>query len=172
MNKHDSQIHLPRFALVCDRRSKKADMVRVEASNSLPSFIECLPEGWGLNWKIIIRGKLNDERFDVNLQNVIEGPSDDEDTPLHISVRPGCEEIVCNAYEGGYGWGPEERQLGCAIETEANFEVEITVKPNAFGIWINGSHHADFTHRQPWEALRYVAVVGNVELEYLSAEQI
>uniref|UniRef100_A0A182UKH7 Galectin n=1 Tax=Anopheles melas TaxID=34690 RepID=A0A182UKH7_9DIPT len=78
-----------------------------------------------------------------------------DDTALHISIRPRDGVIIRNSIQFR-NWGIEERFGGCPVQKKSYFDVTITVKPDSYGIAVNGAHYCDFNHRMPF----------NINLQY------
>ncbi|EGK97239.1 AGAP013132-PA [Anopheles gambiae str. PEST] len=96
-------------------------------------------------------------RFNINLQ---VGPNVDprDNSALHISIRPREGLIVRNTYQF-QSWGVEERFGGCPVQKRSYFDVSITVKPDSYGIAVNGCHFCDFNHRMPYASVRFIHTV-------------
>ncbi|XP_058459071.1 32 kDa beta-galactoside-binding lectin-like [Malaya genurostris] len=143
-------------------------MAQLPVYNPPSPFLGFLPAGLGLYRKVIIRGKMKEDQFNINFQS---GPNVDprDDCPLHISIRPRDKLIVRNTYQFR-SWGIEERHGGCPIQKKGYFDVQVTVKPDAYSIAINGCQYADFAHRQPYASVRFIHISEGAQIDAMITE--
>uniref|UniRef100_A0A182JZW7 Galectin n=1 Tax=Anopheles christyi TaxID=43041 RepID=A0A182JZW7_9DIPT len=129
-------------------------MSALPAYDPTTPFLAHMPAGLAVYRKITIRGRMTHDQFNINLQT---GPSTNprDDTALHISIRPRDAVIIRNSIQFR-NWGIEERFGGCPVQKKSFFDVTITVKPNSYGIAVNGAHYCDFNHRMPYASVRFV----------------
>ncbi|XP_055599696.1 32 kDa beta-galactoside-binding lectin-like [Uranotaenia lowii] len=136
---------------------------------NVPSpFLGYMPAGLGLYRKIIIRGRMTHDQFNINLQS---GPNVNprDDAPLHISIRVKDQVIVRNTYQFRT-WGIEERHGGCPIQKKSYFDVQITVKPEGYSIAVNGCHFCEFAHRQPYASVRFIHIGEGAQVDAIVTE--
>uniref|UniRef100_A0A182VAF9 Galectin n=1 Tax=Anopheles merus TaxID=30066 RepID=A0A182VAF9_ANOME len=107
-------------------------------------------------------------RFNINLQ---VGPNVDprDNSALHISIRPREGLIVRNTYQF-QSWGVEERFGGCPVQKRSYFDVSITVKPDSYGIAVNGCHFCDFNHRMPYASVRFIHTGPGAQIDAIITE--
>lgn len=107
-------------------------------------------------------------RFNINLQSgAAVDPRDD--TPLHISIRPGDKKIVRNSFVGG-AWQTEERDGKCSIGAGETFELQIKVKESSYTLKVDGKKFCKFKHRLPIDQIRFVHICGGGVIESITEE--
>ncbi|XP_055623940.1 galectin-4-like [Toxorhynchites rutilus septentrionalis] len=143
-------------------------MSQLPVYNPPSPFLAYLPAGLGLYRKIIIRGKMTQDQFNINFQT---GPNVNprDDCPLHISIRPKDQHICRNTYQFK-AWGIEERHGGCPIQKKSYFDLQITVKPDGYSIAVNGCHYCEFAHRQPYAAVRFIHLGPGADVDAILSE--
>ncbi|XP_035912479.1 galectin-4-like [Anopheles stephensi] len=143
-------------------------MAQLPVYNPPSPFLGMLPAGLGLYRKITIRGRMTHDMFNINLQT---GPNVDprDDAALHISIRPREGLIVRNTYQF-HSWGVEERFGGCPVQKRSYFDVSITVKPDSYGIAVNGCHFCDFNHRLPYASVRFIHTGVGAQIDAIITE--
>ncbi|XP_053675137.1 galectin-4-like [Anopheles nili] len=143
-------------------------MAQLPVYNPPSPFLGHLPTGLGLYRKITIRGRMTHDMFNINLQC---GPNVDprDDVALHISIRPREGLIVRNTYQHR-SWAIEERFGGCSVQKRSYFDISITVKPDCYGIAVNGCHFCDFKHRLPFASVRFVHTGVGAQVDAIITE--
>jgi len=102
-------------------------------------------------------------RFAINLLNdCVEINPHMGSVPLHIDIRFDEGKIVLNSFLGSE-WGKEERHKN-PFSPEQPFDVRIRVHDDKFEISANHVHIADFKHRQGYDTIDHLQVVGDVTL--------
>ncbi|EAT35863.1 AAEL012003-PA [Aedes aegypti] len=144
-------------------------MATIPVSNPSTPFLGEIPGGLSVKQRLFIRGRLTGaEMFNINLQSgAAVKPRDD--TPLHISIRPGDKRIVRNSFVGG-AWQQEERDGKCRIREGAKFRLEIKVKKSHYTLKMDGEKFAKFRHRLPIEQVRFVHVGEGAVIESITTK--
>lgn len=124
-------------------------------------YWERIPDGLHPGDWIVVKGtpKKNRGGFVVNLRC-----DDDEagDIALHFNPRLDEQCVVRNDRVAG-AWHREERgQLGegYPFGKRDAFEIAMNVKDDKFVFFVNGDRFAEFNHRMPIEAIRYIHLNG------------
>lgn len=89
--------------------------------------------------------------------------NDSQDIALHINPRLHTKAIVRNTCVKGK-WGREELYLTqpFMFRQGDRFEIRVLVTDDWYLIAINGHHFAQYLHRQPYGAVRFVQFGGDL----------
>lgn len=98
------------------------------------------------------------------------GDKDDE-RALHLDNRFDKKTIVRNSFFEK-AWGREEKQGGFPLAQGQPFELMILVDESQFSIAYNGTHYAEYEHRQPASNIDSIAINGDVVVSSYSETQV
>lgn len=116
---------------------------------------------------IIVRGALVGDKFDINLSlgpDMVYRKSTGDDVALHITYSRGSRNIILNSFERGH-WGAEEQFNASFIQEQTPFEIRVTAHPDRFEVFVDDIKLADFFHRLPLQAVRFVCIAGGISLQ-------
>ncbi|XP_065073560.1 galectin-4-like [Ochlerotatus camptorhynchus] len=145
-------------------------MATIPVFNPATPFLGEIPGGLTIGKCICIRGQvIGDGMFTRLLQSgAAVNPRDD--TPLHISIRPGDKIIVRNSFVGG-AWQKEERDGKCSVGTSGeSFELQIKVKESYYTLKVDGKKFCKFKHRLPIDQTRFIHVCEGGVIESITEE--
>ncbi|XP_058837251.1 32 kDa beta-galactoside-binding lectin lec-3-like [Topomyia yanbarensis] len=136
-------------------------MATIPVFNPTIPFLGEIPCGLFPGKRLHIRGQITTgDMFNINIQSgAAITPRDD--TPLHISIRPGARTVILNTYQNG-AWQREEDGR-CRLSKGDTFKMLIKVKKSHYTVKIDGKKICKFKHRLPVEQAKFIHVgVGAV----------
>lgn len=154
------------FFSCCGRMKRKEPKNRCLVAAQKVPYHQELPEQVTAGTGMIITGKSlpNCQKFAVNL--ICDCISTDTpDIALHFNPRLSQRYIVRNCQINGR-WGEEETTLISKFDIEEyrNFQLLILVAGEEFLVSLNGKHLCAFGFRLPLEKVKFLEVVGNVQV--------
>lgn len=109
-------------------------------------------------------GKIAKEpkRIDFNFH---KGGNDDDDMPLHLSIRFDegvfAGTIVYNIQQDG-NWSSEEQRISSPWKADEPFDIRVRIRGGKFEVYGNRWEIGTFQQRQSLEGINHVSIVGDL----------
>uniref|UniRef100_A0A915EII8 Galectin n=1 Tax=Ditylenchus dipsaci TaxID=166011 RepID=A0A915EII8_9BILA len=103
------------------------------------------------------------KRIDFNFH---KGGNDDDDMPLHLSIRFDegifTGKIVYNTFQNG-NWSTDEQRISSPYKAQDEFDLRVRIKGGKYQVFGNRREIGVFEQRQPLDGVNHVSIFGSLD---------